>query len=590
MTERAYPVVPSPTSGVDGRVALATALHAAPGAYAVLVGSGLSSAAGVPTSWQVVQDLLRQIALAEGVDPADLEDDPERWWAAQGRAEPRYDTLLPALSHTDAARQTLLRRYFEWLPNGAGRVHPTEGHRALASLVASGRIRVIITTNFDRLIERALDEAGIPPQVISTPGSISGMEPLVHAPATVIKLHGDYLSLGLRNTADELAAYPDETLALLHRIFDEYGLLILGWSGEYDTALVEAVGSAPSRRYPTYWATFHGGIAEPARRLIAARRACVINTEGADEFLTDIVQKVERLDQVARRRRRPTPLRTYSLMPEASSPSRGWAVLPLLQLRAAAAVSPASQDTCGLVRAENREALMAALQNSPFTDRIRAMAGYPAASASAEPTPTGELILAPPLTDWLPTPGSYQSTEYCSYRLGGDAEAGVSALVTVRFPAYGLDGSVVFTVDVALSLQEILALAEATAILRDGLVLVTAALPDALAEILPSDSQVSLAEVHVLAADQDGKQNSRDNPFLGRLDLSSLGQPTRDVGPTAGFAAQLSTPLTDREAAGLVCDAMDYIAHSVGYLDPRAGLRLLREELGVAVSGAPQEV
>jgi len=94
----------------------------------------------------------------------------------------------------------------------------------------------ILTTNFDRLIERALDQAGVAPQVIASSGAIAGMTPMVHAPTTVIKLHGDYLSLGLRNTPDELTSYPEEIKTLLARVFDEYGLLVVGWSAEYDTA------------------------------------------------------------------------------------------------------------------------------------------------------------------------------------------------------------------------------------------------------------------------------------------------------------------------------------------------------------------
>src|SRR5580704_4413137 len=71
--------VVSPTTGVDGRVALATSMHAAPGVYAVLVGSGMSSAAGIPTGWQVVQDLIRRVAIAEGVDREELGETPEDW-------------------------------------------------------------------------------------------------------------------------------------------------------------------------------------------------------------------------------------------------------------------------------------------------------------------------------------------------------------------------------------------------------------------------------------------------------------------------------------------------------------------------------
>ena len=566
-------------------------MHAAPGVYAVLVGSGMSSAAGIPTGWQVVQDLIRKVALAEGVDPSEVEHQPEEWWAAQGRPEPRYDALLPGLAPTDAARQALLRRYFELLADGT-QVQPTAGHHALAALAATGRVRVILTTNFDRLIERALDQAGVAPQVIASSGAISGMTPMVHAPTTVIKLHGDYLSLGLRNTPEELASYPEEIKTLLARVFDEYGLLIMGWSAEYDTALVEALESAPSRRYPTFWASFHGDLKEPARRLIAQRQACVIDTAGADEFLEDLVQKVIRLDQVAQRRSRPTPLRTYFLMPESSSAPQGWGVLPLLQLRAAATFGPASPDTCGLIRAESRGALLAALRVVALTNRLRNMAGYPAAPAIGEPPAPGTTVSAPFLTDWVPSPGGYQTYDYCTYRIGGDATVGISALVTVRLPGFPGpvgDGSVVFNADIAISLQKAIRMAEAAMILRDGLVLVTAVLPGVLADVLPGDANTNHAEVHFLAATQygsPGTQGNRQNDVLQRVDLSPLGTPTRDIGQSMGFAAQLPGPLTEREAADLVCEALEQLAYAVGYLDPRLGIRQLRQEMGVPEAAA----
>jgi NAD-dependent SIR2 family protein deacetylase len=52
---------------------------------------------------------------------------------------------------------------------------PTAAHRAIAELVNKGRIRLILTTNFDHLIEDALTAARIPPQVIARPEAICGM-------------------------------------------------------------------------------------------------------------------------------------------------------------------------------------------------------------------------------------------------------------------------------------------------------------------------------------------------------------------------------------------------------------------------------
>ena len=52
-----------------------------------------------------------------------------------------------------------LKAYFE--PNdderAQGLKRPTAAHRSIAELVAAGAIRVIITTNFDCLLEQALD-------------------------------------------------------------------------------------------------------------------------------------------------------------------------------------------------------------------------------------------------------------------------------------------------------------------------------------------------------------------------------------------------------------------------------------------------
>lgn len=86
--------------------------------------------------------------------------------------------------------------------------------------------------------------------MVSRPEAVAGLTPLPHAAVTVIKLHGDYAELDMRNTFDELETYPAEWNTLLDRIFDEYGLVISGWSADWDTALVAALQRRVSRRYP----------------------------------------------------------------------------------------------------------------------------------------------------------------------------------------------------------------------------------------------------------------------------------------------------------------------------------------------------
>lgn len=238
----------TPANALDAQVMLATAIHAQPGVYALLLGSGVSTGAGIPTGWGVVRDLVRRAAAAAAPEDADApqraHDDPEVWWAEHGDGQPLgYSNLLAALAPTPAARRALLAGFFEPSEEDleSGLKVPSPAHRALADLVKRGTVRVILTTNFDRLTERALEDAGVSPQVISNVGALAGMSPLQHTAATVIKLHGDYADLLQRNTVDELTAYPPEWDVLLDRVLSEYGLLISGWSADWDHALVAAL-------------------------------------------------------------------------------------------------------------------------------------------------------------------------------------------------------------------------------------------------------------------------------------------------------------------------------------------------------------
>ena len=221
---------------IEPILSLAFGMHSIKGAYALLLGSGVSRSAGIPTGWEVVLDLIRKIAQLSGQD---CEPDPAAWYKTAYDAEPGYSALLDQLAGSPSERNRLLRSYFE--PSAEEREQglklPTIAHKAIAELVAAGFVRVIVTTNFDRLIEQALEAIGINPTVISTPDAVEGALPLVHTPCTIIKVHGDYLDTRIKNSPAELAEYDPRTDHLLDRVFDEFGLIVCGWSAEWDAAL-----------------------------------------------------------------------------------------------------------------------------------------------------------------------------------------------------------------------------------------------------------------------------------------------------------------------------------------------------------------
>jgi hypothetical protein len=284
---------------------LATGVHAQAGVYALLLGSGISTAAGIPTGWGIVTELVRRAAAAR--NPEDLEaadrgaQDPEAWWAEHGDGQPLgYSNLLASLARTPAARRALLAGFFEPSQEDLvdGLKTPTPAHGAIAALMKRGLIRVVVTTNFDRLLERALEDAGLPPQVVTRPEAVGGMTSLTHAPATVIKIHGDYADLEMRNTVDELGTYPEAWSTLLRRVFDEYGVLVCGWSADWDKALVGSLEATGNRRYPLYWDS-RSSKGEVAKRLIAQHSGIVVPATSADDLFTGLLDRIKALDRLA---------------------------------------------------------------------------------------------------------------------------------------------------------------------------------------------------------------------------------------------------------------------------------------------------
>lgn len=282
----------------DPATQLAFSVYENKGVFAVLLGSGLSRAAEIPTGWEITLDLIRRVALAQGVED---QTDWAAWYRDKTAAEPNYSALLEELASSPEERRSILHSYIE--PNEEdreeGRKVPTAAHNAIADLVRGGYIRVIVTTNFDRLMENALRERGIEPTVVASVDALAGAEPITHSTCYVLKLHGDYKDARILNTEEELSGYPPPYDELLDRILDEHGLIVCGWSGEWDHALRAVFLRAPNRRYSMFWAA-RGNLGAGAQELVDHRRGRVIPIADADVFFSSLRQRVETLEESQR--------------------------------------------------------------------------------------------------------------------------------------------------------------------------------------------------------------------------------------------------------------------------------------------------
>ena len=280
---------------IEPQLKLALALHNSPGVYALLLGSGLSSAAGIPTGWQVVLDLIRKLAAIQEAEIAD-DAEAENWYRETYDAEPDYSDLLDALTSTSEERQQLLRSYFEPTDEEReeGKKIPTEAHRSIARMVRRETVRMILTTNFDRLLEQALQDEGIQPDVISSVDGLQGALPYVHSRIFVVKLHGDYRDPRLLNTEAELSEYPDELDQFLDEVLDRFGLVVCGWSARWDVSLREAILRTHNRRFTTFWLS-RGTPSEEAQELIEQRDAETITIDGAEGIFAALDEKLASL-------------------------------------------------------------------------------------------------------------------------------------------------------------------------------------------------------------------------------------------------------------------------------------------------------
>ncbi|MFJ7063265.1 hypothetical protein ACK8N7_01315 [Streptomyces griseobrunneus] len=101
---------------MEPHVNLAFSMRSTSGGYAILLGAGASIASGMPSAYDVQQELITQMAAVEGETEI---GEPHAWYKARFGHEATYDALLAALTTTPFERRALLHSFFE----------PDEGER-----------------------------------------------------------------------------------------------------------------------------------------------------------------------------------------------------------------------------------------------------------------------------------------------------------------------------------------------------------------------------------------------------------------------------------------------------------------------------
>jgi NAD-dependent SIR2 family protein deacetylase len=219
----------------------------------LLIGAGASVSSGVPSAADLVWEFKRQIFATEsGVHPSavgmqvipEVRESLDRFFA--GKAGSPTPGATDEYSHyfekayPDAE---VRRRFIDKRLDGA---QPAHGYICLAALMKQGRLRIVWTTNFEDLSERAysLVAEGKAASVVGR-DTTQRMALLLRDERfpIVVKLHGDFRYDALRNTSSEIAACDAELRGQLVEVCRNYGLVVVGYSGR-DNSVMDALTQA----------------------------------------------------------------------------------------------------------------------------------------------------------------------------------------------------------------------------------------------------------------------------------------------------------------------------------------------------------
>ena len=280
------------------------------------LGAGASAQSFIPTADQLVDVLLRQINCTErgiSIDSIDLGDHHERRRLQQAfsaqQGFPHYDDPHFYSEVFERAYASSEDRA-AFVENLVREAVPNYGHYVLAALVAAKALKLIITSNFDPLIERAInpvldgeffDGRQLEIADLDNPGRAARAVNSDRWPL-VVKVHGDYRSEHLKNVSSELREQDSELRRAMTSALSRFGVVVVGYSGRDESimSMLRDVLELPTP-FPAglFWVRRpQDELAESVTRLLSDARsvgvqASIVTASSFVEFATRLEHAVE---------------------------------------------------------------------------------------------------------------------------------------------------------------------------------------------------------------------------------------------------------------------------------------------------------
>nr|WP_317054533.1 SIR2 family protein [Roseovarius sp. W115]MDV2928079.1 SIR2 family protein [Roseovarius sp. W115] len=322
-----------------------------PSGFAWLLGAGASASAGIPTGYDMITDFKKQLfCQLSGTSRKQVDCNDPLWMEridllleSRSALPPPGDPMEYAAAFEAVYPTPEERRAY--IDHAVTKGTPSFAHRALAAMITRKSVPCVFTTNFDAMIETATT---VTDQLFDASEranlTVAGIDNAARAALCIkesrwpllAKMHGDYQSVELKNTTEELASQDREMRHVLTNACTRFGLIIVGYSGR-DQSVMSALTDALTtpNAYPTgiVWTCRSAKHLLPAviEFLNAAADAgvsvSVVETQTFDELAADLLDGTELPDVLAAHVLQARPAEVNQMVPIPSGDRRAFPVL-----------------------------------------------------------------------------------------------------------------------------------------------------------------------------------------------------------------------------------------------------------------------
>ncbi|MEX1014330.1 MAG: SIR2 family protein [Candidatus Paceibacterota bacterium] len=280
------------------------------------LGAGASVTAGVPTAGQMIWEFKKRKYCADKSIPIksceNLNDELVR------RRIQEYLNTLPECPDENSPYE--YSYYFEeiypspkdrrdYLEKHILNGNPSRGNRLFAALIKLDHIRLIWTTNFDRIIEDScfdIYQSSMELNVFNLTDHNSDLLNIINENRwpILVKLHGDFQSSRLKNTHQELKSQDENFRKALIETSSRFGIAIAGYSGR-DNSIMDTFEKSLNKENPYPRGIFwfkrpNEEIHERVKRFIASAKnkgldANFVEVETFDELTDNILKQKEHI-------------------------------------------------------------------------------------------------------------------------------------------------------------------------------------------------------------------------------------------------------------------------------------------------------